>query len=366
MNNQEDRPTLRPPEYPELEEERIKAGVTRSDKAPLVKGARAAETEPSPSTPVEYRTRKESGDRARQFVPARGANERAGSYSLSGLRVSNDRIPVAITQPLRDSDAARSRVGSVQTSTVMQPPSDASELRERAGNGKRPAVSRASARPAARKQSSSRGFEAASPAPPRRGPEIAAVALRSGAAASLRRRRISSTTELEYLDSRQEKGSERLDEVRQPGENAAPYRRTRSAPIPAVSPLSTVAFDYGSQRCQERIQGALKHIAQKRYEPAIRELEGVLHSEPGNEEAERWLLICRARKLMAEGEREAAVRIYKRLLAEDGNNWEAAKEISAFQRDRGSRVTPVDRRFVKSSDAPADIYRSGKRKKNER
>ncbi len=304
-----------------------------------------------------------------RYVQERGAGKPgAGSYALSGQRVSSDRIPAAIAQAATDSDAARTRIGTVQTPTVVQPPSDTYDLRKHSGSARGfPAASDGSVSPPAstRKPPSSGRFAAASTTPPKSA-RPRAESQPSPRSATEQRRRFPSTTKLEYVDPHRQKSSTRMGAVRPPGDSSAPHRGASSGQVPVVSPLSTVAVGDAPQRSQEQLRDALKHIAHKRYDLAIRELEDVLYTAPDNEEAGRWLLVCRARKLMAEGERGAAVRMYQRLLERDPDNYEAAKEISAYEKDRALRAVPFGRYFTKNPGPRDDPSGPRTRKKSER
>ena len=368
-----DRPTIRPPQYPELAKERSRKALRRPYGAAGKKASVAAETElesPPQAAPVEeHRTRKESPDRAAKFIHERGArNPRSGSYSLSGSAVSRDRIPAAISQAATDSDSSRTGIGGARTSTATQPPSDTSELRKRSSNPRQvPAVFAPSKnRPvSARRSYHSGGFTAAStPAPKSTRPRAQSPPATDAAAPD--RRRVSSTNERDYVDPQRSKSSTYRSAVRPPADSAAPHRRKSSAQIPAPSPLSAADVGEDSQGCLGQIKDALRHIAHKRYELAIWALEDALRFEPDNEEAERWLLVCRARKLMAEGEREAAVRMYRRLIEKDLDNDEAAREIGDYEKEQALRAASLGRLFAKVPDPDAGPSKPRKRKKSNR
>jgi tetratricopeptide (TPR) repeat protein len=113
------------------------------------------------------------------------------------------------------------------------------------------------------------------------------------------------------------------------------------------------------------LRDALKHIAHKRYDMAIKALNMALDADPREQEAKKWLLVCRARKLMEEGKRDEAVAFYRELIGMDRNHYEATREIGAFQKEKTLKAVPFGRYFIKSSRSASDAPGGRPRKKSD-
>jgi tetratricopeptide (TPR) repeat protein len=305
-----------------------------------------------------------------KFALDKGAGDpRAGSYSLSGRKVSSDKIAAAaIAHSPEAAEASRGRVSSARIPAAYQDSSfDAVPYRKK--SSKRIPV--ADAVPYRKKSSKRIPAAASTPAAkaslPRdgRGEEEPQAENRVPLDSVARRRRASSQTRLEFVNpATMRKGNARIPDAQVPRELVTPQRRAASQQIPAVSPLKSVAVGEAPPDVRDRIREALRHIAHKQYDPAIGELEKALETEPGNVEAIRWLLVCRARKLMGEGQREAAVEVYQKLIEMDRNNYEATKEVGSFQKEQTMKAVPFGRYFVKGSGSPEDGSGGRPRKKS--
>jgi hypothetical protein len=98
---------------------------------------------------------------------------------------------------------------------------------------------------------------------------------------------------------------------------------------------------------REKLGVALKDIAYKRYDLAVRTLEEVASKEPDNRKARIWLNIARARRAVQQGKRRDAARFFGVVLELDEQNHEAQKFVKAFERDEKVKNVPFARYFTK-------------------
>jgi len=166
---------------------------------------------------------------------------------------------------------------------------------------------------------------------------------------------------------RESSSSTRVPAAVQPAAGAAaPRRKPSGDAISAATLLEGGAARAAPADGLDHVKRAFQEIAHKNYRAALGALSAALELEPGNEEARKWQLVCRARILVGEGKREEAVQVYQELLAIDPNHHEASKEVSAFQKEKKLKGIPFGRYFVKGPESPGSAPRARDRKKSDR
>jgi hypothetical protein len=94
---------------------------------------------------------------------------------------------------------------------------------------------------------------------------------------------------------------------------------------------------------------ALKHLAAARFDDATAELERALELNPDSGDAELWLRVCRARKLMANGQQDQALDAYRAVLEFDAEHREALAFVASV-REAKKRPGLIGRWFGSEDD----------------
>jgi uncharacterized protein (TIGR02266 family) len=347
----EERPTLRPQTYPQLEVERAFArGDDPSEVSfdqpwvepdsslpPAVEPVAGEANEDNRSiepTPEPAISEREARDKKLEGAMAFARSRRQTSYSYSGKNISSDEIP-SPSIPARRKSSRRIPVAGDDSSGV----SSAS---------RRPAKS-TKPMPGAPRESRSGSSV------PSRG-ESARVAKRETNPAG------------SYSYSGRTGSSRQIPAVSEDrvGGSSAPARRKRSPRIPPATSRPPVTVSLPPGGTPELFRDALKDIAHKRHDLAIKSLREILAVEPDNREAKKWLVTCRARTLMEKGQREASVALYQTLLDMDEGNREALKVIRFHHRNQTLLNMPFGRYFADKPDPEPSGGKKRRRKKSPR
>jgi hypothetical protein len=99
----------------------------------------------------------------------------------------------------------------------------------------------------------------------------------------------------------------------------------------------------------ERMKEALKHIAYKRYELAVKVLKALVEAEPENREAKIWYHTADGRRLAKDGKRKAAAKAFQSVLEVDEGNKEALKFVRAYHKEEKVKNVPFARYFMKKT-----------------
>jgi uncharacterized protein (TIGR02266 family) len=95
------------------------------------------------------------------------------------------------------------------------------------------------------------------------------------------------------------------------------------------------------------IKLGMTHFARRRYEQAIKTFEQALSEAPGDRDAQAWVHRARASLAQKQGQDQAALEHYQKLLEVDENNLEARKFVREFHNKQRLAAIPFGRYFVK-------------------